>query len=68
MVSFILKNIKQVSVLLNFLYFNVKKRSRLEMTFALGSNHSIWNKDLEDTFTDVIFENERLKKKSHRRK
>lgn len=38
------------------------------MTFALGSNHNIWNKDLEDTFTDVIFENERLKKKSNRRK
>lgn len=38
------------------------------MTFALGSNHSIWNKDLEDTFTEVIFENERLKKKRNRRK
>ena len=38
------------------------------MTFVLGSNHSIWNRDLEDTFTDVIFENERLKKKNNRRK
>ena len=37
------------------------------MTFVLGSNHSIWNRDLEDTFTDVIFENERLKKKNNRR-